>query len=735
MPSSNPQNGDAAHVVDLDLEVVQFGRFVLDPQKRLLLDDGTPIALTPKAFDTLTMLVAERHRVVSKEELLERLWPDTSVEEANLSQQIFTLRKLLGDDANLPIFIATAARRGYRFIAQVQPIAPGLVPVVPALQREPSPGPRRWNRGAAPLAVVALVGWAGLTAWLTIGQSADRGAAQFKFSVAPPAGTTLPENGGAPAISPDGRFVAFLARVGAAIGSNQLALRRLDSTEVTLIPHTDNATSPFWSPDSRYLGYIAQAVLYKIDVESMGPPVKIAATKEGWSASWGSRGTILISSSPAGGPLFQVAATGGDPRPATTLSLQRGERAHLFPSFLPDGRRFVYLTHARADTSGVYLGSLEGDEPRRLLTASTVARYVTGHLLYVASDTLVAQPFDATKVEFAGEAKPLVAPVEVSNAGFAPFSVSDTGVLVHGEILPRQSQLRWVDRGGRELSPPTKWARYMDPVVVGDGPKVVVAYHDAISARPNAGSDVFVLDAAVSPRRLTSSPEMDYLPVPSPDGKTVAFSSFRSGGGDLYLMKMDGDHGERLLLSNADRKDPTDWSADGQYLFYENVPAAASSDVWYLRLADRKPTPFLTSRANEWGAKISPNGRWFVYTSDESGRHEIHVRAFPSGEHALRVSHDGARHPFWRGDGAEIYYLADNDTIMAAPFVDGPEAPDVGEATVLFAVRPVRYTSRNAFAVARDGRRFLINERIQRNAPRDLKVIVNWSSPALGTPR
>jgi DNA-binding winged helix-turn-helix (wHTH) protein/Tol biopolymer transport system component len=730
LPSSNLQT---AAVHGSEPEALAFGRFVIEPQKRQLFEDGAPVTLTPKGFDTLAFLIAHRDRVVSKDELLESLWPDISVDEANLSQQIFTLRKLLGDNATDPRFIATAPRRGYRFVAPVRLLASTDATAAARQQLQqpsvPLPG-RRWTRAALGLvALLALLATAAVAGWLTRRQPAEATVAPFKFSIAPPPGTTLPDNGGAPAVSPDGRRAAFLVRVGTAIGSNQLAIRRLDSTEVSLVAHTTNATSPFWSPDSRYLGYFAQAAIFRIDVNTMGPPVKIAETKEGWAASWGSRGTILISSSPRGGPLYKVAATGGEPTPVTTLDRRHGERAHLFAAFLPDGERFVYLSFARADAAGVYLGSLRGDKPRRLLTDNTVARYASGHLLYVTGDTLVAQPFDPVTAAFLGDPRPLV-PMEVSNAGFAPFSASDAGVLIYGEILPRLSRLRWVDRAGRDVSPATTAARYMDPTLVGAGRNVLVAYHDAVSARPLPGSDVFFLSDGRSPRRLTSSPEHDYLPVSSPDGNAVAFSSLRSGGGDLYVASLDGAGGDRLLFSSPDRKDPTDWSTDGQYLLFENVSQAASSDVWYLRLDDRKPTPFLTSRANEWGARLSPDGRWLVYTSDESGRHEVHVRSFPDGRRTAQVSHEGARHPFWREDGAELFYLADNDTIVAVPFADSPQRPVVGAAMALFAVRPVRYTSRNAFVPAPDGARFLINERVEHDSPRDVKVIVNWSASA-----
>ena len=726
MSSSNAQIVDGSASPRDESDALTFGRFTIARQKRLLLDQGVPVALTPKAFDTLAMLIAHRERVVAKEELLESLWPETSVDEANLSQQIFTLRKILGDNAANPQFISTASRRGYRFIAHVQPVGSSGT-------TEPSatgPRPTQGQHGHAAVLVAVGVVLASLTGafWLGGTRTPSGGHTSFKFSVAPPPETTLPENGGSPVLSPDGKQVAFIVRVGVAIGSNQLALRRLDSTDVSLIPHTVNATAPFWSPDSRYLGYFAGASIYRIAVQTMGPPVKIADTHDGWTASWGTRGIILISSSPRGGPLYQVAAAGGEPTAVSTLDDERGERAHLFAAFLPDGERFVYLTYGRADTAGVYVGSLAGGERRRILTDFTAAKYASGHLLYVTRETLVAQPFDPVTAEFLGDATSLVSPMEVTNAGFAPFSASDTGVLVYGDILPRKSRLRWVDRAGRDLSHVTPTARYMDPALVGRGDAVVVAYHEPVSARSLPGSDLFLLGDGRSPRRLTQNPDDDHLPVPSPDGKTVAFSSLRSGGGDLYVAGVDDVNGDRLLLTSPDRKDPTDWSSGGEYLLYENVPRAMSSDLWFLRLADGKPTAFLTSRANEWGGRFSPDGRWVVYTSDESGRHEIFVRSFPDGTRSVRVSHEGARHPFWRDDGAEIYYLADNDVIMAAPFAVTPQGPTVGAATRLFTVRPVRYTSRNAFAPAPDGRRFLINERVETNAARDVKVVVNWSA-------
>ncbi len=378
----------------------EFGGFQIDTATRRLLRDGDAVAVTVKAFDILAALVEDAGRVVDKNDLMRRIWPDAIVEEANLSQQIFLLRKALGDDPKHHRYIATVPRRGYRFVAEVT---------------------RRCDAAVVP--------------------PSGRGRPTRVDTSGPPLMLSLPLAPGPPlalapsrpfAISPDGRAVAYVARDGSA---TRLAVRRLDRGDVALLPRTDGAASPFFSPDSRWIGYFANGCLRKVPAAGGAPLDICEAGSECRGASWSCLDEIVFAPTPASG-LVRVSADGRHPRPATALDFNRGERTHRWPEMLPDGRSVLFtIAHAGSSSfeeAETAVASLETGQRRTVHRYGCSARYLpTGHLVYMRGGSLMAAPFDLDALTVGGSSMPVVEDVMTQPTGAGYFSVSQDGCLLY----------------------------------------------------------------------------------------------------------------------------------------------------------------------------------------------------------------------------------------------------------------------------------------------------------------
>lgn len=711
----------------------RFGAFALDARKFRLWRDDEVVPLTRKALHTLIALVSHAGEILDKEDLLQEVWPDTFVTEDTLTQNVSTLRRALGDDPEAPEYIETIPRRGYRFLAPVVEEAPPLetppavrgwssdgdLATTPAQAEAVLPAARTRDRLSMGVAVVAAGVAIALGAKLAMPVDPPVGA-PLRFNVRPPRGTALASAG---RVSPDGRHVAFAARDGS--GRTLLAVRALEELDAVTIVETDGASQPFWSPDSRSLGYFAEGELRTVGLDG-GPPTTIAQTGANpQGGTWNGDGVIVFAPSRFSS-LRRVSVVHGNAEDATSLDMGARETGHWWPQFLPDGDHFLYsVASADSGHAGLYVASLSGDTPRRLLDVwGAGALYAwPGYLLFTRNRTLMAQPFDSSSLRVSGTPMPISADASPPDLLAGPqVSASATGLL--GFSSGRTgSRLTWFDRGGRLLGSGRALVDLRSPSLSAD--ERFVAAHRMEAGR----SELWLLevDRGVT-SRVTEGDAGGQAAVWSPDGLSLAYASDRRGSLDLYVRSMLTGRDEDLLVGTAPAERPFDWSRDGRYLVYGTTARSERADLWLLPMTgDREPVPYLTGPFNETQAAVSPDSRWLAYTSDESGGWEVYVQSFPEPGRKLRVSVEGGAQPRWRADGDELFFLAPDGRMMVARVTDGATMR-VGVPTPLFQTElPGALDSyRNYFVVASDGARFLVDSVIPGSAA--IESVQNWQA-------
>jgi Tol biopolymer transport system component len=577
----------------------------------------------------------------------------------------------------------------------------------------------------AALATIFLLTTVALAALLYFRRPPEDARA-IRFSVSTPDGWVLAQRlgttGGSPAplaVSPNGRDVAFVATK--SDGTSELWVRPLDALTAQMLAGTEGASSPFWSPDSRLLAFFANGKLKKVDV-SGGPPIELCDAADDRGGTWGRDGVIVFAPSNATA-LLQVPAAGGSPKPATVLA--PGERVHLRPTFLPDGRHFLYSTRGRTGTGPVYAGTLGSNERKFLVNAdSTNVVYSEGHLLFLRDTSLMAQPFDAQHLSLTGDAFPIVEQVQTqSTLTVGLFSASENGVLLYQTgASSTDSQLVWYDRTGKDIAPLGDSAHYGDVELSPDGKRAAVSLFEG-----NQPPAIWIYDVARGLRtRFTFGPAAAVASIWSPDGSRIAFSATDKGHGDLHQKASNGSGVDEVVLEDDAYKFPFSWSPDGQFILYTSLGATTRRDLFIVPLAgDRKPIPFLNTGFSGAEGKFSPDGRWIAYVSNESGRDEVYVAPFRGPGGKWQVSTSGGVFPRWRRDGAEIFFLTLDNKLMAAERNGKVGSFEVGSVTPLFdtlAVQGLRYP----YDVSADGQRFLINTGPEHVTDEPLAVVVNW---------
>jgi len=545
----------------------------------------------------------------------------------------------------------------------------------------------------------------------------------------------LPEKSAlrAAALSPDATRLVFVARDPS--GKNLLWIRSLDSLRMQPLPGTENPSFPFWSPDSRFIGFFAEGKLKKIDA-SGGPPQTICDAPANRGGTWNRDGVILFAPVVMG-PLYRVSAAGGLATPVTTLDPSRGEDGHRWPFFLPDGRHFLYMVASfsslgQKEKIGVYAGSLDSKEDKFLLRANSSMAYAPqGFLLFSREGSLIAQPFDAKGLRLTGDPLPVVEQIQYFPQTYsALFSVSENGVLLY---QPRSAsgiaQLGWFDRSGKQTGSLGTPGDQSNPRISPDGKRVALDIID-----PQTGNmDIWVYESSGGiATRLTSDPAFDSLPSWSPDGKQIVFNSTRKGYSDLYQKAASGAGEETLLQSELGRtKYPTDWSRDGQFILYQAVDATTNLELWVLPTGgSRKPIPFIKTTFGVSHGQFSPDGRWVAYASNESGKWEIYVAPFPGRGGNWKVSTAGGSEPRWRRDGKELFYLAPDGALMAIEVKEGPTF-DAGVAKPLFQTQVRQQVSSVdlfSYDVSADGQRFLVNTDVGDVTSPALTIVLNWAA-------
>jgi serine/threonine protein kinase len=526
-------------------------------------------------------------------------------------------------------------------------------------------------------------------------------------------------------LSPDGKHLVFVA---SGDGPLRLWLRPLAEAEAHPIAGTEGARYPFWSSDSRSIGFFMPGALYRVSI-SGGSPTRLADAPGGVGGTWNADDTILFAGA-SSFPLSRVAASGGAPSPLTHLS--EGQAGHRFPYFLPDGRRFLFYASGDPGQSGIYLGALDGGTPKRLTAADSAGAFLAPDwIVFTQQGSLIARRLDLSSVELTGDPVTLTRAGTETN-GLGGFSVSAARHVAFRGGDVQRSQLVWRNRMGRLLGsaaePDANNSSF--PELSPDGRFV------AARRTYQTNMDVWLLDLLrVGWTRFTNDPGNDQLPVWSPDGKRIAFSSNRAGRNNLYAKTTTAGGGEELLLDTPYNKQPQGWSADGRFLLYYEIDPKTGRDLWLLDTTSGDKRVIANTSADERAGQISPNGQWVAYESDQSGRFEIVVRAFPPPAAMWPVSTGGGAQPRWSWDGREIYFISPDLTLMAARVGHAPgQVKDrplvVGRPEPLFPVHIVGGTLtefvKAQYAVSRDGR-FLMNEPVGEPAAVPITLILNWN--------
>jgi Tol biopolymer transport system component len=530
-------------------------------------------------------------------------------------------------------------------------------------------------------------------------------------------------------ISPDGAKVVFVAS--RPDGKVALFIRPIESVAAQPLAGTEGAILPFWSPDSQFIGYAdpQNRKLKKVSIKGGPPQIICDAPYSGnfvATGAWSPNGVIVFSNGDANQPLYRVAAGGGVPAQLTTLDKTLQEGGHTWPWFLPDGRHFLYTVwSSKPQNRSIYVSSLDSDKRTRVMSSESMVEYAPpGVLFFERENGLFAQRFDDKRLTLSGEPV-LIADSVISNPanGRVSFAVSSNGTLIyrsgHTEL-----PLTWVDRGGKAQSVAAEPGSYEDPSLSPDQKRL------AFEKTGGTDGDLWILDLIHgSNTRFTFDASRNSTPIWSSDGKRVAFSSDRGGTYNLFVKSSEEAGNDELLLKSDHKKSATDWSADGRYILYTDITPSLDDDLWVLPMeGDRKPFVFLKTPFREAAARLSPDGQWVTYQSNESGKDEVYVQSFPTPGNKSQISNAGGTAPKWRADGKEIFYRSGNalmvvDVVRAEP----GKGVAVGPPRVLF---QAAFSSSNLYPydVSRDGQRFILNGFAQSTAlpPIPITVVLNW---------
>jgi serine/threonine protein kinase/Tol biopolymer transport system component len=524
------------------------------------------------------------------------------------------------------------------------------------------------------------------------------------------------------AISPDGKQIV----VSPSFGVQQptpLWLRPLASTSGRLLPGTEGAGFPFWSPDGRSIGFFADQKLKRFDVNSEAIQI-VADAPAARGGAWHANDTILFAPN-AGGPLFRVPASGGQPIVATQLAV--GQNDHRAPFILPDGEHFIYYARGSPQVRGVHVARLDGTQAKRLLDTDGAAVYVPpGHLLFPRQGELLAQAFDASQLALQGEAFRVADTISINpGISLASLSASASGPIAYGADSIRRTQFAWVDRTGRRLetlgTPDQR--SIANPSLSPDSTRM------AFSRAVGGNWDIWLLDMHGSLSRFTSGVALDFNPVWSPDGRQVFY---QSGNSSIYSRSVTEGTPEQAVLRERTMVYPSAVSPDSSVLLYTRA-SGQSTDLWYLALgADRTPVSFAATAFGERDGQFSPDGKWVAYQSNEAGHYDIYLKPFPGPGDRIQVSASGGQQVRWAKNGSELFFIAPDQRLTSVGVTFG-----AGGKLVLGAPVPLfrtefdsSFMTRQQYVVSADGQRFLINAATDAIDPPSITLILNWK----GTP-
>ncbi|MGP8244983.1 MAG: hypothetical protein ACLQVN_10750 [Bryobacteraceae bacterium] len=599
-----------------------------------------------------------------------------------------------------------------------------------------------WRRRALLFGIALLIVFViALPAALYLSRRPVELSTPVALTVSPPANSSYP---GSPSVSPDGRYLVSSAA--GPDGRRMLWLRALDEIHPKIIPGTDGAAAPFWSPDSRMVGFFAKQSLktWRMHMTGGTPdgPIQTLCPAQDppGGGTWSPGGVILFSPGLSDG-LYTVGANGGNPEPVLKPDPSRQERAYRWPQFLPDGKHFLFFVlDDMTETTGVYVGSLGVGQAEQVMASETNAVYApagakSGYLLFVQNTDLKAQAFDFGNLRVIGQPRVIAAGIgAVLSLALAPLSVSNNGVLAYQSVGAAHRRLCWVDRAGRQISTVGEPGDWGPPRISPDGKSAMVG---KLTADGNH-AHLWLLEENEEPAQFTFSDTSEGQPIWSPDGSRLAFWQERDQTYDIYTKAVRGGGKEELLLHTPWAKYPTDWSHNGKFLIFGALREGTRSDIWAYEFASRKAGPVRETVYQEGYATLSADDRWMAYQSDETGHNQVWVEPFEGIGTGTRrrwqISTDGGGLPHWRGDGRELYYMTSDGDLMVVPVDAGGDSFQAGRPQLLFhSARPLPGTPWNLYDVSSDGQRFLLNVPFELSAVAPIELLTNWTQKLSGS--
>ena len=719
--------------------IIGFAEFEADLRSRELRRNGARVRLPDQAFLVLALLLERPGELVTREEIQKELWPSgTFVDfEHGLNNAVNRLREALGDSAEMPQFIETLPRRGYRFMATVKSHTlgtelPGNIPPAAESSRLIQAGiagheanrllrkPLFWTVTAVAVALLVAV------------KSANTPPAPASRSyVLPPEGTTfnlINDDGASVVLSPDGRKLAFGAI--ADNGPARIWIRALAKLSADPVEGSEGATFPFWSPDGDWIAFFADGKLKKVRLAG-GGPITICDAPFGRGGSW-ENGVIIFAPDSHGG-IYKVADSGGSPVQLTTID-RSIHTTHRWPKFLPDGHHFLYLaaSHFRdAAHDGLYMGSIDGGSQKLLVASEGDGTYVSGSLFFYSKGMLQMQRFDPEAGQLQGEPRPTGEKVLYDSSIWKVVFDASKSVMAYqlGEKVGG-TQLRSFSRSGKELEiigkPIFQWEVHLSP----DGKKI------AIGIGEGGYSNLWVYDLPRHIRAPITFTKFDHgSPIWSVDGKRLIFASKR-GYYTIATIEASGAGSEQPLFDAGTDTWPLDLSKDGRYLLFgEGINVGRSKSQLWVYSTRREVSPYrlLEGDSVETDGQFSPDARWVAYTSNLEGREEVYIVPFraPSksspepATQRMQASLAGGRAPRWRRDGKELFYLAPDKTLMSVSITHRGAKLDLGVARALFRIN----LGYNIFPydVSPDGQHFIGNTAMPEKAA-PITLVENWRS-------